>query len=362
MVAGSSRQDVEGDDWSARGHCGDGVYLSIVVPCRNEIDAIDSFLRSALTQSGIDRGLEVIIAEGLSDDGTRERLEEWSIRDERLRIVNNPGKIVSTGLNRAIVAAQGQIIARMDVHSEYASDYALRCVETLLATGADCVGGPWRAVGRSYLGRAIAAGFGSALGSGGARSRLERYEGEVDSVYLGCWHRQTLIEIGLFDEELVRNQDDELSLRLKRRGGRIWQSPSIRSVYHPRESLVSSFRQYYQYGFWKVRVIQKHGQAAALRHLVPAAAVVSGALLGIVAIFSPSIRIILAGFVAFYLLGVTAASIASCAVTREWKLLPALPLVFGTYHLGYGIGFCRGVVDFALLKRAPAQNATRLTR
>src|SRR5262249_37522272 len=136
-------------------------------------------------------------------------------------------------------------------------------------TGADKVGGPWVAEGKGYVGRAIAAAFQSPFAVGGARGHDPNYEGIVDLVYLGCWRRGVFDWFGLFDEELVRNQDDEFDLQLIRAGGTIWQSPRIRSWNQPRGSLRTLFLQYMQYGYWKVRVIQKHKIPASTRHLMP---------------------------------------------------------------------------------------------
>src|SRR5262249_29352304 len=151
----------------------------------------------------------------------------------------NPRKITSTGLNRAILAAQGEIIVRMDAHTEYAGDYIRQCVQVLEETGADNVGGAWRTKASGYLQQAVALAFHSPFSAGGARSHEVDYEGYIDTIIYGCWRRKRLIEVGMFDEELVRNQDDELNLRITRSGGKIWQSARIRSWYQPRASLMA---------------------------------------------------------------------------------------------------------------------------
>lgn len=337
-------------------------WVSVIVPCRNERGHVEQFVASLQSQDYARDRIEFLIADGMSTDGTRERLDALALADPRVVALDNPGLSVSTGLNRAIARARGDIVVRMDVHTEYAPDYVSRCVEELGATGAACVGGAWRAEGETYLQRAVAAGFRSSFGSGGARSHAQSYTGEVDSVYLGCWRRETLVAAGMFDEELVRNQDDELCLRLQKAGGRIWQSSAIRSVYRPRASLAALFRQYFQYGYWKVRVIRKHGQPAALRHLVPATAVLLGVALLVAAPFSGAAAIALLVLAGSYCALLLAASLASCAASGEWDLLPVLPAVFIAYHAGYGLGFCRGLVDFVLLRRATPASATRLTR
>jgi len=259
----------------------------------------------------------------------------------------------------------------MDAHTEYAPDYIRRCVETLEETGADNVGGPWVAKGAGYVSRAVAAAFQSPFAVGGARSHAPDHQGPVDSVYLGCWPRETFERFGYFDEQLVRNQDDEHNLRILRGGGRIWQSPQIKSWYQPRGSLSALFRQYTQYGYWKVRVIQKHKLPASWRHLVPGAFVLTLILLFLLSAFSFLFSafyfcFLLSAFcfcslLSLYALCVGAAS-ALTSARSEWKLLPILPFVFGCYHFGYGFGFLRGLLDFVILRRGASDAFTKLTR
>jgi glycosyltransferase involved in cell wall biosynthesis len=338
-----------------------GPRVSVVVPCRNEARDISAFVETMLDQEVPEGGFELIIADGCSSDGTSEILQRLSSKNPRIRIIENQARVVSTGLNLAIAAARGTVVIRADVHTDYARDYLRQCVAVLTETGADCVGGPWRAVGSDTMSEAIAAVFQSRFGSGGARGHDITYEGPVDTVYLGCWTRETLIRIGAFDTELVRNQDDELSLRLVRNGGRIWQSPRIRSSYHPRRSLAHLFRQYTQYGYWKVRVIQKHGTPASWRHLVPPLFVFALLMLGLASTVSPSARRGAALMLALYGAGTLAASIGAARTLRPrtWILLP---IVFATFHVGYGWGFLRGLIDFVVLRRSGAASMSLLTR
>src|SRR5690348_16594270 len=193
--------------------------VSVVVPCRNERDHIETALKSILAQEGSAGDFEVVVADGMSDDGTREILLRLALADSRIRIIDNQSRIVSSGLNAAIQEARGSIIVRMDAHTEYAPDYIRQCVRVLHETAADNVGGPWIACGKRKIGKAIAAAFQSPLSCGGARGHNAKYSGPVDTVYLGCWRREVFDRIGLFDEEFVRNQDDEFNLRLVRSGG-----------------------------------------------------------------------------------------------------------------------------------------------
>jgi glycosyltransferase involved in cell wall biosynthesis len=334
---------------------------SIVVPCRNERHHIEACLRSILAQQSPQGGFEVIVADGMSDDGTREILAQLAASDARLRVIDNPGRTVSTGLNAAIEAAHGQVILRMDAHTTYAQDYVRRCLEVLYETGADNVGGPWVARGDAYMSRAIAAAFQSPFAAGGARAHHPGYEGPVDTVYLGCWPRQLFDWVGLFDEGLVRNQDDEFNLRLTRAGGSIWQSPSIRSWYRPRGSLTALVRQYLQYGYWKVRVIQKHKLPASPRHLIPACLVLLLFSLLVMAPWWSLAAWSLIGLLGMYTVSNLVASLVTAA-RQEWRLLPLLPLVFAGYHFAYGCGFLGGVWDFVVRRREPRRAFTELTR
>jgi succinoglycan biosynthesis protein ExoA len=328
--------------------------VSLVVPCRNEAKSIDPFLNSLLNQVMGDINWEVIIADGMSDDGTRKVLEQFSKVHRQIRIIDNPSRIVSTGLNACVHAAAGDVIIRMDVHTEYKSDYVQRCVEVLRKTNAANVGGACIAIQTGYVGRAIAAAFHSPFAVGGAQWHQPTYEGPVDTVHLGCWRREVLEQIGYFDETLVRNQDDELNFRLIRAGGTIWQSPDIVSWYHPRSSLGALFRQYFQYGFWKVAVIRKHRLPASWRHLVPGTfvlfnlLVLAAALLGTLFFSGPFSWFTVAGM-GMDLVYVVAALTAAFGATKKhgWILFPLLPLVFSIYHIAYGLGFLFGIFYFS---------------
>jgi len=335
--------------------------VSVILPCRNEMGYIEETLESILQQEAPEGGFEVIVADGVSTDGTREYLEQLCARNPRVRLLNNPGRIVSTGLNEALLAARGEVIVRMDAHTRYAPDYIKQCLAVLRETGADNVGGPMCTTAVSYKERAIRAVFHSPFAVGGARSHNPDYEGYVDTVIYGCWRKSVFDRVGNFDEELVRNQDDEHNLRIVRNGGKIYQSPRIRSWYHVRDSFKTLLRQYMQYGYWKVLVIRNHRMPASIRHVIPATFVATVGLLLLAGLFwHPALAGAL-GLAGIYLLAVLFASLVTAA-RAELKLLPVLPLVFCCFHLGYGYGFLRGVMDFVLLQRAPATRFVQLTR
>jgi succinoglycan biosynthesis protein ExoA len=324
--------------------------ISVVVACRNESKHIRAFLDSFLAQDleGVD--WELIIADGMSHDGTAEFLAEFVRANERVTLIQNPSRIVATGLNAAIRAARGEIILRMDAHTEYMRNYIKKCVTTLEITGAQNVGGPARTKADGLHARAIQAAYHSRFSTGGARFHNDSYTGYVDTVPYGCWTKETLLRLGLFDEQLTRNQDDELNLRLIRSGGKIWQSAEIVSWYRPRTTLSSLFRQYFQYGFWKVCVIQKHRIPASWRHLIPGAFV----LLSLGLILSPLAIVasgrtsaaeeVWAASAAFFVMYAIGCLIAAYFAARRfgWQLLPRLPITFAVFHFSYGLGFLAG--------------------
>jgi hypothetical protein len=215
--------------------------------------------------------------------------------------------------------------------------------------------------GESRLQKAIAIAHHSRFSVGGARWHDISYEGPADTVFGGFYRREVFERLGLFDETLVRNQDDEFNLRLLRAAGTIWQSPRIKSWYRPRADLRTLFQQYLQYGYWKVRVIQKHGMPASWRHLVPGSFVFFLAVLPFLALFFDGALWIWLGMAGLYVTANFLASLTT-AVRRGRVLLFYLPPVFACYHLGYGIGFLCGIVDFVILRRQPAPAFTGLTR
>lgn len=318
-----------------------GINVSVIVPCRNERSHIGRFLDDLDQQVDVPGDWEILIADGQSDDGTREVLEAYSTRQSRVRIIDNPERIVPTGLNRAIEAARGTYVVRLDVHSNYAPDYIATCIDVLKETGADNVGGPALTRTESQRQRAIAAAYASPFSVGNASFHFGDHEGPVDTVTYGCWRRQTLIDLGGFDPQLVRNQDDELNLRITRAGGTIWQSPRIRSWYRPRSRFRDLFRQYHQYGFWKVAVIKKHGRPAALRHLVPGVFLI-GLLLSMLGGFFHPVIWGLGAFVLTLYVSFVGLGSALAAKKAGWKLWPEIAVAMVIFHMAYGTGFMRG--------------------
>jgi GT2 family glycosyltransferase len=322
--------------------------VTVIMPIRNEGSFIDHSLGAIIEQDLAHDRLQVLVADGRSTDDTRSRVEALARRhpDVAIEVVDNPGGIVPTGMNAALGRATGEVIVRIDGHTIVAPDYVRRCLDALRRTGADCVGGRMDAVADAAFGRAVALATSSPFGVGGARFHYSPREEEVDTVYMGAWPREVFRRMGGFDEEMVRNQDDELSYRIRERGGRIVLDPSIRSRYYPRSTLRTLWRQYFQYGYWKVRVMQKHPLQMRLRHFAPPTLVAVLAVGILAAPFSSVARMALAVVATFY---GAATLLASAWTARRADAAAAhwLPVVFVALHLSYGAGFLIGLLRFA---------------
>lgn len=327
--------------------------VTLVVAARNEEHHIAACLDSIVAQTvGLDQ-LQVVVVDGRSTDRTREVVARYTeAHGERIRLIDNPRQITPCAFNLGIQAAETPYVGFVSAHSTLAPDYVAECLAALERSGADDVGGPLAMTAEGYVASAIAVATASPFGVGNANWRYATADTFVDTIFPGMYRREVFDRIGLFDEELVRNQDDELNFRLTQSGGRIFLTPKIKTYYVNRSTLRSLWRQYYQYGFWKVRVMQKRGGAASWRHFVPAAFVL--ALLIAVWVwlaFDPHAWLLTALAVSY---GAGALLFAVRACRREgWQYLPMLPLIFLCLHLSYGLGFLQGVRHFGRRRAVP---------
>jgi succinoglycan biosynthesis protein ExoA len=322
----------------------DGVLVSIVLPVRNEAGAIEACLKSLVEQTLGPEQFEIIVVDGMSTDETAAIVERWRSRDERIRLIQNPGRITPVALNLGIRVARGPVIARMDGHSRADPRYLELGLDALRETGAWSVGGQMRRVGGDSVTRAIAAVTMSPFGVGDAAHNYAERPMWAETVFLGMWPRWVFERVGLFDEELVRNQDDELSYRIRQAGGRIWFDPRIVTDYSPRGTLGGLFSQYRQYAMWKVRVLQMHPRALRWRHWVPmsmVAFVVGSAVIGI---WWPFAWLGTVASLATYLAAVI---MVSRRLRRSGVSMPSLIATFVTLHSAYGFGFWHGLIRFA---------------
>jgi glycosyltransferase involved in cell wall biosynthesis len=328
---------------------------SIVVPCRNEAAHIAPCVESLLGGGYPRDRLEILVVDGMSDDGTRDVLAALAARHPEVRVLENRRRVTPVALNMGVQQASGGAVLICGAHTRYPAGYVATLVRWLERSGADAVGGVCEttpADGRP-MARAIAAAMSHPFGVGNAHFRTGVSEPRwVDTVAFGCYRRDVFARVGPFDEELVRNQDDEYNARLLRRGGRLLLVPDVTSRYAARGSLRALWRMYWQYGRYKPLVIRKVGQVVTVRQLVPAAFV---AALGLGVLALP-----LLGAVAAWALGALGAAYLVGALASGLQLARRAgaaagllaTVVFPVLHLSYGAGFLTGAFALLLGRRA----------
>jgi succinoglycan biosynthesis protein ExoA len=335
----------------------DAPFVTVLMPVRNEAGFISRSLGAVLQQDYPQDRMEIIVADGMSTDGTRDIIKTLQTQHSRLRLIDNPGKIAPTGLNAATLQARGEIIVRVDGHCEIERNYVRRSVEHLQHDGVDAVGGPLETVGETPFAQIVAVAMSSAFGVGGAAFRtISDRTMLTDTVAFPAYKRSIIERAGPYDEELVRNQDDEYNYRLRELGAKILLAADVRSRYYSRTDLRSAARQYFQYGYWKVRVMQKHPRQMRVRHFVPPL-FVGGLLVSVAASLFSAVALWLFVLAAgCYLLANATASIVTArhrGVEQPMLLFTAV----ATIHIAYGYGFLHGLIRF---RRRWGDRETRL--
>lgn len=322
--------------------------VSIIVPCHNERQTITGLLAAIKDQEFPLSEMEVVIADGMSHDGTREAVREFAGLNPGLRIelIDNPQRHIPAALNRAIGRARGDVIVRLDAHSVPARDYVARCLETLRRTSAANVGGQWeiRPGGPGALARAIAVAGSNPLGAGDARYRVSGSEGPVETVPFGAYPRSWLERVGGFDEALRTNEDYELNHRVRLAGGQVWFDPAIRSEYRARRSLPELASQYVRYGFWKGRMLARYPASLRWRQALPPLFVLSLLGLAFAAIWLPRVRLLLGVECIAYSSLVAGVAWSEAFRRRDFALLPGVTAALITMHLCWGTAFWAGLL------------------
>ncbi len=306
------------------------------MPVLNEERHLEHAVR-AIFEQDYPGSLEVCVALGPSTDRTDEVAARLQQHEPRLRIVANPTGKTPAGLNAAIRATTGDIVVRVDGHAVLPPGYITRAVHTLQRTGAVNVGGVQKAEGTTTFERAVATAMSSPFGVGGAKFHSGGAEGPVDTVYLGVFRRDALESAGSFDETLIRNQDYELNIRLRKAGGVVWFDPELQVTYRPRPTLRTLARQYAEYGAWKRHVLSLHPGSLKVRQAIPPVAFVSIVASLVVAIWFP-IALVIPGLYAAAI--VAATLIVGCI--GNWRSTLWLAVIFPTIHMSWAWGFLFG--------------------
>jgi GT2 family glycosyltransferase len=287
---------------------------------------------------------EIIVLDGMSEDGTREILARLAQENSRIRLIDNPFRIKPYALNVGIQSARGRYIAILDAHTVYASDYLRVCVELLEEhPEVCCTGGPIISQGRSHFGQAVAAAMSHPVGIGNAKHRIPDYEGHAEGACFPMFRREVFEKVGMYDEILMRNQDDEFNYRLLRAGENIFISPRARCTYFVRETASQLFRQYFQYGFWRVAVLRKHRLPASVRQIVPPLFMCSMLLFAFLGLALPGWwRLIAVALPVPYAATLFITGVKH-GINGQWQGAFLFPLAIAIMHAAYAVGFMWGI-------------------
>ena len=319
-------------------------FISVILPIRNEEDKILSTLNSILNQNYKSDKIEILISDGSSYDNTINIINNIANQDPRIKIIKNIYKIVSTGFNLALNDAKGDIIIRIDGHVDIPSNYISRCVALLESKNADIVGGCIRTESDGIIGEAIAIAQSSLFGVGGVKFRNNNFNKPtyVNTLAFGAHKRKIFTEIGGYDEDMVCNQDDEFNHRAIQSGKKIWMDPAIKTIYYSRSSYSKLFKQYFNYGCYKVRGIQKRRQIISMRHLIPSIFIIAlmGTLISGYILQQPWISFSV--LLVYLIINISSSFIVSPSISLSLFVF----FSFWHLHIGYGLGFIWGLIRF----------------
>ena len=323
-------------------------FVSIIIPCYNEQATIRHLLDALLHQSYPLERMEVIIADGLSEDQTREQISSFSLENSMMtvRVVDNPMRNIPAALNLALRVSQGEIVVRLDAHSIPYPNYVEQCVQDLSLQKGDNVGGVWEIHPATvyWLSRAIARAASHPLGAGDARYRLGGSAQKVDTVPFGAYQKQFVLGLGGYDENLLTNEDYELNVRIRRAGGTVWFNPEIRSIYYARSDLGALARQYMRYGWWKARMLRRHPDTLRWRQLLPPLFVIATLLLTLCGLIFPPALLLLGIGLGGYFLILFAAGVQAALKYSDPGLILGLPAALFVMHFAWGSAFLGSLV------------------
>lgn len=318
--------------------------MSIVIPCRNEEGFIGKCLDSIVANEFPKERLEVLVVDGMSEDGTRPTLDRYARQYSFIKVLDNPKKITPTAFNVGVRYARGDLVMIMSAHATIAKDAIAKCVEYSELYNADNVGGSWKIVPRdsSFVARTIAVALSHPFGVGNARYRMGS-GGEprwVDTAAYGCYRREVFQRVGLFNEKLVRGQDMEFNLRLKKSGGRTLLAPDIVICYYARSDMRAFWKHNWTNGVWAILpFLYSNTIPVSVRHLVPLAFVMG--LLGSVVlalVWPGGGGWLLSAICGAYAVANLTASVQVAVKERDFRYMVLIPIVFAGLHLSYGLG------------------------
>lgn len=321
---------------------------SIIVPCYNEQATIRLLLEAIYVQTYPRQEIEVLISDGQSSDGTRQVIQAYQDEypDLSIRVLDNPQQSIPSALNIAIRAAKGEYIIRMDAHSKPYPDYVERCIRALEFGKGDNVGGVWEIQpgGTGWLAGSIAVAAAHPLGVGDAHYRVGGEAKAVDTVPFGSYRRSYAMQVGMYDESLLTNEDYEFNTRIRSAGGTVWFDPSIRSIYYSRGNILALANQYFRYGYWKGKMLRRYPGTLRWRQLLPPLFVASLFVFSVVGLFIPVFRWILLFEVGIYLLVLMAVGLSLALKKADLSLIIGFPLAVATMHVSWGCALLWSII------------------
>lgn len=329
-------------------------FVSIIIPCRNEEKFIGKCLDSIIAQDYPKEKVEILVIDGMSEDRTRNIVQGFIKKYSTIKIFDNLQKFTPFGMNIGIKNSRGNVIAMINAHSVLDKEFIKFSVDYLeKIKTADAVGGKLQTINENQgiISQVIPIAADSLFGTGGKRYRTRQEEGFVKDTLPYCAYRKEVFsKIGYIDEELIRDQDEEFNYRLIKNGGKIYFTSEIKSYLYIRPSISKLWRQHFQYGYWKVKVLEKVGAKFIQRQVIPSLFILGLSLSGILGIFfKPFFYLFLLIIVSYLALDIIFS--LNLSFKNGWKYFFVLPAIFATIHLSYGIGFLKGVLDFMIFKK-----------
>ncbi len=317
--------------------------VSIIIPCLNEETTIQGVLEAICQQTYPLNCIEVLIADGLSQDGTRAGILLFQQKhpEINIKVLDNPKKAIPSGLNLAANAASGSILLRLDAHCCPEPDYVARSVAGLQLGRGQNVGGLWiiKPSGDSWVSRSIALAAAHPFAVGDAKYRYSQEAGPVDTVPFGCFYRKYWQDLGGYDEGLQSNEDYELNTRIRNAGGVVWFDPDIRSVYYSRATWRELAQQYWRYGYWKIRMLRKYPDSLRWRQALPPLFVIALVGLFFCGFFNKIAAVLWLMMIILYFLALLVGAIPAAIKNKDLSAVIGIPVSAMIMHFSWGAGF-----------------------
>jgi len=334
--------------------------VSVIIPCRNEKVYIENCVNAILSNDFDATSIEVIIVDGFSDDGTRTIIKDKILKNPSVKLIDNPAKKTPHAFNLGIENSTGEYIIIVGARCVISVNYIRTCIDILYKdTSIGCVGGRVENIYENKRSKLIAYAMSSPFGVGGGNFRIKNKDGFVDTVGTPAYRKSIFSEIGLFDIQLVRNQDDELNYRLIKNGYKIYFTVKTSLSYYVRADYKKLFRQYYQYGYWKIFINKKHKTITTVRQLVPLIFLLylTGGI--VLSLFS---KWIFFTFSALWLVYIIMGVYSAFQVSRILRYIPEIIYAFFILHISYGYGYFIGFIRFIVLGKKPHKSSEKLSR